>query len=201
MSEKNIFEEREKGFEEEYFLRKERELIEKLHQRQAHDAARRQMAEATGIKDEEVLAALQDLGYTPETVSLLHLAPFVQVAWAEGGVSDKERELIFEAAQSRGITPGTPAHAQLTAWLEQPPPAEFFENTLRAINIFLAALPAEQQTDTRQSLLNYCTQIAAASGGFLGFGSVSDEERMLIARIATELSQNRAAAVQQVLER
>ena len=51
MSNKDIFAERERGIEEEYFLRKERELIAKLHEKLSDDSARAQMEEATGIHD------------------------------------------------------------------------------------------------------------------------------------------------------
>jgi hypothetical protein len=43
------------------------------------------------------------LGYVPETVMLLHLVPLVQMAWADGGVSNPERALIVEAARAPGI--------------------------------------------------------------------------------------------------
>ena len=82
MSNKDIFTERERGLEEEYFMRKERELIEKLHQKHSSESAQQQMAAATGIQDAEVIEALQELGYTPDTIMLLHLVPLIQVAWA-----------------------------------------------------------------------------------------------------------------------
>ncbi|HMX27796.1 MAG TPA: hypothetical protein PKC13_19550, partial [Blastocatellia bacterium] len=94
MSDKDIFSERERGMETEYFLKREQELIAKMRERVAREEERRQMAEAIGVADEEVLEALQDLGYHADTVKLLSVIPLVQVAWAEGGVSDAERELI-----------------------------------------------------------------------------------------------------------
>jgi hypothetical protein len=199
MSTKDIFAERERGIEEEYFLRKERELIEKMHLKLADESLREQMEDATGIHDEEVIEALHELGYTPETVQLLHLVPLIQVAWASGDVSAEERELIMQLAYTRGVQPESKAQVQLNDWLTQEPPPELFENTLRAIRIFVAALPADQQADARQDLLSYCSRIAEASGGFLGFGSVSNAERKTLERIANELAKDRAEAVQQVL--
>ena len=74
--------------------------------RAAADEQRRRLGEKAGVADEEVLRDLQDLGYTPETVMMLYLVPVIQTAWAEGGVSQKERDLIVKAARSRGITAG-----------------------------------------------------------------------------------------------
>lgn len=199
MSTKDIFTERERGLEEEYFMRKERELIEKLHGKLADEKQRNQMEEATGIHDQEVIEALQELGYTPETVQLLHLVPLIQVAWASGDVSSEERELIMQLAYTRGVQPESKAQTQLNDWLTNQPPAGFFENTLRAIRIFIAALPASQRRDARQDLLSFCAKIAEASGGILGFGSVSNAERKALEQITREIAKDRAEAVEQVL--
>ena len=202
MSEKDIFVEREHWLEEEYFRKKNQELIEKMHERQAHEADRQRMAEATGISDQEVLEALYDLGFTADTVGLLHLVPLVEVAWAEGGVADRERDLIFKVAASRGVEPGSVAHRQLSQWLDARPSERFFENTLRAIRVVFDLLPADQRVASRRDLITYCSQIAeVVEGGILGRGRITDEERMLIAHIATEIGQGREEAVRQVIGR
>jgi tellurite resistance protein len=199
MATKDIFAEREQGFEEEYFLRKERELIEKMHQKLANEKLRQEMEEAIGIHDAEVIEALQELGYKPETVQLLHVVPLIQGAWASGDIDPKEREMIIEAARQRGVTPGSPADQQLNEWLTHQPPHEFFVNTLRAIRIFISALPAEQQTEVQSDLLSYCIRIAEASRGFLGFGKISNAERAALEEIATTLTIGREEIVNKVL--
>jgi hypothetical protein len=110
MSDKNIFAEREHWLEEEYFRKKNQELIEKIHQQKEREAQRQHLADTLGTNDKDVIEALENLGYTEETVQLLHIVPLVQVAWSEGGVADREREMIFKVAQSRGIEPGSIAH-------------------------------------------------------------------------------------------
>jgi hypothetical protein len=200
MSDKNIFSERERGMETEYFQKREQELIAKMRERVAREQERQQMAEAIGVADEEVLEALQDLGYTADTVKLLSVIPLVQVAWAEGGVSASERKLIYEVAATRGVTEGTTAYEKLNEWLAAEPPQAFFDNSLRAISYLFESLPEDQRAASRQSLVEYCTKIAEVSGGILGFGKFSDEERMTIARIASEIGQNRQTAVKAVIE-
>lgn len=200
MSDKNIFEEREHALENEYFHKKEQALIAKMREKVAREEERHQMAETIGVADQEVLEALQELGYTTATVRLLYLVPLVQIAWAEGGVSEEEHTQILEFAAARGITPDTAAYDQLLEWLKQEPPQEFYDNTLRAVHYVIEALPEQQRTESRQSLVEYCTQIAEISGGILGFGKISDEERLLIARIATEIGQTRSDAVKRVIE-
>ncbi len=187
VTERDAFADRARGLEEEYFRKREQELIEKLRRRAAAEAELQRLGEQSGVADEEILQDLRDLGYTPETVMLLHLVPLVQMAWAEGGVSDRERALIVEAARARGVEPGSPADRQLAEWLTTRPSERFFERTLRAIRAFLQARPAEEREASRRELLSYSTAIASASGGVLGFGAVSAEERALLARISSEL--------------
>jgi hypothetical protein len=200
MADKNSLSERERGLETEYFRKKEQELIEKMRRRTALAEDRKQMAEATGVADTEVLEALQELGYTAMTIRLMPIVPLVQVAWAEGGVTAKERNLLLEIAEGRGIAPDTPAYQQLLDWLEREPPQEFYDNTLRGLRILIHAIPDDLRKASRESLVEYCAQIAEVSGGILGFGKVSEEERSLIARIATEIGQSREAAVKTVIE-
>jgi hypothetical protein len=182
------------------FLEKEQELIEKMRRRRESNDLE-EMAYATGIVDQDVLETLQELGYSPETVRLMPIIPLVQVAWAEGGVTSKERTLILEIADSRGITPEMSAYQQLITWLEHEPPPEFYDQTLRALRYVLESLPSDLRAESRNSLIEYCTMIAEVSGGILGFGNkISEDERLLIARIATEISQHRRAAVKKVIE-
>ena len=202
MAEKDKFAQREHWLEEEYFGRKNQELIEKLRERRAREADRQKMAEMMGINDQEILEALQDLGYTSETIPLLHIVPLVEVAWNEGGVADRERDMIFEIAEARGVRPGGVAHEMLSHWLENRPSERFFDNSLRAIRVIFDLLPEDQRMAGRRDLITYCSQIASAvASGIFGPGGINDEERALIARIATEIGQGREETVRRVIKK
>ena len=188
MTDKDAFAERGRSLEEEFFRRKEKEVIEKMRRRAASDDQRRRLGEQAGVADDEVLKDLQELGYTPETVMLLHLVPLIQTAWAEGGVSPRERDLIVKAARSRGIAAGSAADRQLDLWLTQRPSDALFEKTLRAIRAILEAQSPEARTASEKDLLSLATAIAAASGGIVGFRAVSEEERQILATISQELT-------------
>jgi tellurite resistance protein len=187
MADKEFLGDRRRKEEEEYFRKREEQLIDKLRQRRSEEATRGRMAERTGMADEEILRDLEALGYTPDTVVLLHLVPLVEIAWADGGVSDRERALILEAARTRGIQAGSAADQQLTIWLATRPSADFFEKTLRAIGAILEARPSEEREADRRDLLSYSMAIASASGGILGLGKVSQEEQQVLARVTQEL--------------
>ena len=190
MTDRDAFAERGRSLEEEYFHRKEREVIDKMRVRAAAEEQRRRLGEKAGVADEELLNDLQALGYTPETVMMLYLVPLIQTAWAEGGVSAKERELIIKAARSRGITEGTPCDQQLNMWLETRPSNEVFEKSLRAIRTILQAQPDSAREASEKDLLSLATAIAAASGGIVGFRAVSAEEQQILKHINDELTKS-----------
>ena len=190
MADKDAFAEREHLLEEDYFRRKEKELIAKMRVRAAAEEQRRRLGQQAGVADDEVLRDLQDLGYTPETVMLLYLVPILQTAWAEGDVTAKERDLIVKAARSRGITAGTPCDQQLEMWLTNRPSDELFERSLRAIRTILAAQPADARAAAEKDLMSLATAIATASGGIVGFHAVSAEERQILTHIRDELKKS-----------
>ena len=138
--------------EEEYFRKKDQELIEKQQQRKRDLATLRQIAERAGVADDDLLRDLQELGYTPETVSIIPLVPLLQMAWAEGSVSERERDLIIEAARARGVEKDSAADRQLAAWLANRPSDALFETTLRAISAVLQAQSAEERDATQRDL-------------------------------------------------
>jgi hypothetical protein len=176
--------------EEDYFRKRDRELIERMRAASAAAQTRRDLETKTGLRDPELLKDLEDLGFTPDTIALLPLVPIVQVAWAEGGVSDAERRLIVELARSRGIAPGTDADRQLGDWLDRRPSAQVFTRAMRLIRAMLDH-PGEMTGNiSADELIKYSESIAAASGGMLGIGKISAEERATLAQIANALKKS-----------
>ncbi len=200
MSDRDAFQDRKRGLEEEYFRKQEKALIEKFKQQLARETERERLVEATGISDQKLLDVLQELGFTPDTVRLLHLVPLVQVAWVDGDVAKGERDMIMEAAGLYGVEPGSPAYQQLTTWLEHCPNDQFFEGALLIVRAVLQALPAEEQVGSGQDVVGLCTHLAKVSGGVFGIGSISSKEQALLEHITTELTRTREAAVERALK-
>jgi hypothetical protein len=200
MKNKSAWDDLKKTKEEEYFRKKEQELVVKIRRRSAMAAQRREMAGVTGIADEEILSTLQELGYTRETVRLLYLVPLIQVAWASGSVTPSEREIVLDAANMIGIRTGSQVHLQLTDWLDERPDQEFFDQTLRVIRDIMETLPPEKRESGSHGLVTFCKNVAAASGGILGFGNkISDDERAVIERIASELERTHQGEAERVI--
>jgi hypothetical protein len=186
MPEDNPLGDRGRAFEEDYFRKRDRELIEKMRKASAAEDARRAMETKTGLHDPALLQELEALGFTPDTVALLPFVPLVQMAWAEGGVSDAERKLIVQLARARGIDHGSAADRQLAAWLSSRPAPDVFSSAARLIRAMLDT-PGGEPSLTADDLVKYCENIAAASGGILGINRVSAEERALLNTIARDL--------------
>jgi hypothetical protein len=190
MSDHDAFAERGRALEEEYFRKKDRELVEKMRNAAAAEQARGEMGRQTGITDSALLGELQELGFTPDTVVLLPLVPVLELAWAEGGITPAERQLLLSLARSRGIADGSAADRQLNDWMASRPSPAVFERAGRLISAVLSSGTGTVSAGlTADQLVAYCEQIASASGGLLGLriGSVSSEEKTLLTRIAADL--------------
>lgn len=183
MSDRDAFADRGRALEEEYFRKKDRELVEKMRQAAASDEARRELTRSTGLSDPALLAELEELGFTPGTLSLLPLMPVLQVAWAEGGITRAERDAIVTLARTRGIGEGSEADRQLTGWLVTRPDSTF-NRANRLIAAMLASSGGQTPLVSAEDLVRQCEGIAGASGGLFGIGRVSAEERALLAQIA-----------------
>lgn len=200
MADRDLWDERRRSYESEYFQRRERELLEKMRARGRREREAKELAEPAGVSDDEILKELHDLGYTRETVTLLHLVPLLQVAWIDGAVSSAERAGILEAAKLRGVEESSPAYRQLIGWLDKKPLDGFFEDTLRLIGNLLVIMPESESTKHKQDLMSYANAIARASGGILGLGSkVSAAEQEALDKIAREISTSHPKAVGEVV--
>jgi hypothetical protein len=192
MADYDSIHERGRALEEEYFRKKNRELVEKMRLEAGRDEARRGMAAATGVSDPETLQQLQNLGFTPETVGLLPLVPVVQMAWIDGNVTDAERSAIMKIARTRGIAEGSAAFHQLTAWLADRPAPGVFESATRLIRAMIDTPAQDAQKISPDDLVAYCETIAAASGGLLGINKISSEERALLTSLAGDLKKRQS---------
>ena len=109
MTDKDRLAERGRALEDDYFRKRDQELIEKMRRTAAAEQARAELGQRVGLTDPALLGQLEALDFTPDTVVLLPLVPAVQMAWAEGGVSAAERAAARAArappASKRGAPP------------------------------------------------------------------------------------------------
>jgi hypothetical protein len=191
MADKEFLGDRRRSQEEEYFHKREQELVANVRRRREATDVRNRLIEHTGITDDPTLDAIESLGFTPDTIVLLDLVPMIKVAWAEGCVSDKERMRLIEIARTRGVAPNSFADLQLESWLTTPPPDAFLDQALYIIGVMLQNRSSAEREPNLQDLLEWSRSIASASGGVLGFGKVSAEEEAALDEIRERLTSNR----------
>jgi len=80
--------------EDEYFARRDRELIETERRKAADAAELRRLGEALGLSDEELLVKLHAAGFGPSQVAVVRVLPALEIAWSDGGVGNAEGELL-----------------------------------------------------------------------------------------------------------
>jgi hypothetical protein len=187
MPENDFLDDRRRASEDDYFRRKDKELVEKMRQAAADAKATSELSAKTGLQDPALVAELRELGFTIDTVSVLPLVPIVEMAWAEGGITLAERQLLVKLARDRGIAEGSPADQLVADWMAHRPSAETFTRATRLIRAMLDAGGEPAGAMSADDLIRYCESIASASGGILGIGKVSAEERATLAKIAAEL--------------
>jgi uncharacterized tellurite resistance protein B-like protein len=142
-----------------------------------------------GIADADVVLALEAADYRSDTIVLLELAPAVQVAWADGTISPRERELLLTIARREHILPRSPAYAELHRWLDRPPPAYLFRTSLWAIGLIVRSLHPRVGDALRRKLIGDCAMVATAATGILACGHPdSHDAQQVVVRIARELS-------------
>jgi tellurite resistance protein len=186
----DIFKERERGFEADYFRKQDAKLLEKMRERAALQEVAQALADKLRVDNSELLRRVVDLGLNRETGAAILLAPLVQVAWAEGEVTEREREVIFEVAASRGVARGTPVHAQLEAWLRERPSDALFETAMEVMRAGLAILPPAEREERARAIVEACKRVAEVSGGglarLLGMGSGIVREEAAVLDAITE---------------
>jgi hypothetical protein len=195
---RDSFKERERAQEEGYFRAQDAKLIEKLREDARLEEIVLTLAEQMQVDNPELLRRVIALGVRLDTGAAFLLAPLVQVAWAEGKVTDRERDTVLRLAAARGVEAGSPAHTQLLKWLQERPSDNLFDTAMEVIRGGLALLPPEQREERLKRIVHACHEVAEASGGLakvLGLGSgVSGEEDALLEAITTTLREPRQPA-------
>jgi len=177
----DVFDQRRRGLEAEFFKKQNDTLLEKLRATFDKEVTREGLEQATGIASKDVLDRLVALNVSGQTLAAFALYPLVEVAWADGQVDEKERAAILQAAAENGVAPGSTAHALLERLLVEGP-----DENRRAVWFAYARelngrLSPDERRVVRGELLRRARAVAEASGGFLGLGrkTSANEQRVL----------------------
>ena len=174
---------RGRALEDEFFHRVDEQLRHKLRDSMEREQQRERLIAATGFKDDALLDHLLDGGFQPMTIAALALVPAVFVAWADGSVTENERNAVMTAALQRGLDNQSLAMEMVDGWLHAHPPRSLW-NLWKEYSIALRAMVPDAVSDKLTSeILRQCKTVAEASGGTLGFGKISSEEQEILDEI------------------
>ena len=181
----DIMKERERAFEADFFRKQDQKLLAKMRERAALQEVAQALADKLRVDDAELMNRVIGLGLDRENGAAILLAPLVQVAWADGEVTDREREAIFELAATRGVMPGSATHAKVDAWLRERPPEALYEAAIEVMRVAATLLTPAEREEGVVMIVDACRRVAKASGGGLarrlGLASgISHEEAAVI---------------------
>jgi Glu-tRNA(Gln) amidotransferase subunit E-like FAD-binding protein len=189
---KDMFHDRERAEEAVYFSKQNAKLIEKLREKAKLSEIARALAEKLQVDNPALLERIMKLGVTLDTGAAFFVAPLIEIAWADGDISQAEHDAIVRLATTRGVAPGSADMRQILEWLANRPSDALLQAAVEAIKIGLAVLPREEAEQRIQAMISACEDVAQAAGGLrklLGLhGRVSHEERTAIDEIRARLT-------------
>jgi hypothetical protein len=140
---KDIFQKRGMYLEEEYFRKKEFELLEKLKAVFQKKVDKESIRKATGVTNEQVL---------------------VEIAWADGDLSESEARSVLAAGEKQGIRPGTRPYRMLEDRLHKGPDPELRKIWFLYAEELKKTLTRDELKTFRNDLLERARGIVAATG-------------------------------------
>jgi hypothetical protein len=118
------------------------------------------------LEAEKRISGLTTIRAREEMASLV---PLVKVAWADGRVTRRERQMIFDSMVEMHIPESEENLLVLADWLELRPDDEFFREALNDLRNELSAKNEDDVAKQKYDILSRCTLVAEVSGGSIGF--------------------------------
>jgi DNA-binding phage protein len=178
-----LFGERGRTLEEEFFKRQNAELLAALRAKLETERTRKELANTAGVSDEQVLARLFEAGMTPATLTAMAVVPLVAIAWADGKLEEAERDQVLRYARSLDL--GQEATSLLTSWLVAEPEPALFEIWIEYVRNLLPQLDEPARDQLKATTCMRAAAVAeAAAGEPYGVGrQISAEEQSVLRRI------------------
>jgi hypothetical protein len=180
----NSLSDRRKALEDSFFQDKVAKKISRLREELAAKKNQADLGAASGIEDQQLLAALVKLEVGASDLSALALIPLVRVAWADGTMKSGERDAILQAAAAQGVDKDSHGHQLLDAWLNAPPKSELYDAWASYVEALLAGMDEAHADTLKESILGLAHDVASAAGGILGLGAVSKGEQDVLDAIS-----------------
>ncbi|MBE2248743.1 MAG: hypothetical protein IAE78_04270 [Myxococcus sp.] len=180
----DAFDDRRQALEDQFFKKQNDAALQKLKDQQARAATTAEIQRLTGITNPAVLDALCNLKLGGAAVMVMSLFPLIEVAWADGSVTEKERRVVLQQAENVGVGAGTEAALLLAQWLDEKPELSWYQLWADYVGELVKRMKPEERELLKNEVLGRARLVAEASGGFLGAGfAVSAAEKAVLANL------------------
>lgn len=183
-SSSGAFAERGRNLEDAFFKDRDRQLMDKMKNELESLEESKKLAHVSGIVEERVLKSLVEAGVRAESLTAVTLIPLIEVAWCDGSVSAEEREAVLNAAANAGIHPDAASYELLRDWLQNRPDSHIIAAWKDYVTEVSRLMPKESLGEFKRNMIDRCTRVAEAAGGFLGLSTISKHERAKIDEFA-----------------
>ena len=160
----DIFRKREMYLEEEYFRKKEFELLEKLKGVFKKQQDKEALRKASGVTDEALLDRMVAINASGEGLAAFQLYPLIELAWADGDLSESEATAVLMAGEKQGLRPGTRPYEMLEQRLRKGPDAEARKIWFAYAEEMRKHLTPRELDTLRNDLLERARAVVAATG-------------------------------------
>lgn len=180
--------------EDDYFRRRDAELIEQAMQAREQASAEgalaletRELSGALGVHDAGLVGTLHAAGFRAGITALLDWLPAIDVAWVDDLDLRERHELrVLMAADPRAETRSL---TLMTEFLFIPPSETLMEAAREVLRRQLAAMDPAARRTRLTAIVERSEAVAVASGGIWILGAVSGDERRRIVAIRTGLGE------------
>jgi hypothetical protein len=174
--------------EDQYFLRKEFALLEKLKAVFQKKVDKESISKATGVMNEQVLDRLVSMQLNGEVMAAFQLYPLVEIAWADGNLSESEAKSVLAAGEKQGVRPGSRAYRMLEDRLHNGPDPEARKIWFLYAEELKKVLSPQELEAFRDDLLERARGIVAATGHIERLVFNVGGERKILAAIKQALT-------------
>jgi hypothetical protein len=173
--------------EEAFFLKNDKALVENQMALRRIRETKEALARVSDIEDEAVLDKLVALDVKPETLAPFSLIPLIEVAWADGIVSGDEAVAILDSASAGGIKKGSIEYDLLKQWIQRKPAPELMGAWVHYAQDLCSKLAQTERDSLRGTIMSRAMRLAGVSGGVLGIGAISAQEKAVLGKLEQAL--------------
>lgn len=174
---------RGRSLEEAFFMERDAKLIAERKKLEEMQKTKDVLSQVSGIRDPKVLDQFLALDISPASLASLTILPLVEVAWADGQLSDAEKSAVLDSAMRQGIKPGTPNYSILESWLVKRPSPQLLDAWINYIRGLREVMKHDELASLKNELMTRAQKVAEASGGVLGIGKISSEEKAVLEKM------------------